>query len=211
MTGLSAWTFACIVAAAVNSARLTGRVGIVCILALLPWIGVVAGGGAALLPAAALGSIATLLWRRWVIDGGSVVAVAGLSVFALAIGLAFVRLGPADGEPSLILLLAGLLLAEPSTRLLVRGMGLAGKQGRSSPEAPGRGEAIGILERWLLLILVLRGDYTALAFLVAAKSLVRHDRFSKDPDFAEYFLVGTLGSILLAVVVAEGAKWVLSI
>ncbi len=164
-----------------------------------------------LLPSAVAGSVATILWRRWVIEGGAGTAVCGMLALGLSVGAGFLALGTSGVDPWVVVALAVLLLAEPSTRILVRGMGLAGKQGRSAPESPGRGEAIGILERWLLFVLVLRGDYTALAFLVAAKSLVRHDRFSKDPDFAEYFLVGTLGSILLAVIVAEGTRKVLGI
>ena len=40
-------------------------------------------------------------------------------------------------------------------------------------------------------------------FIVAAKSLARHKRFETDSEFAEYFLVGTLASVLAAVAVAE--------
>jgi hypothetical protein len=61
-----------------------------------------------------------------------------------------------------------------------------------------RGRLIGDLERILLTIVVAAGSYAALAFLVAAKGVVRSDEFDKDRDFAEYFLIGSLSSVLVA-------------
>jgi hypothetical protein len=66
-----------------------------------------------------------------------------------------------------------------------------------------RGRLIGILERALVLTLVLLGQFGALGFVVAAKALARF-RGLDDRDFAEYFLIGTLASLLHAVVVGVG-------
>jgi len=60
-----------------------------------------------------------------------------------------------------------------------------------------RGRAIGVLERALGLTLVLLGQYGALGLIVAAKSLARFKAL-EDREFAEYFLIGTLASLLLA-------------
>jgi hypothetical protein len=60
-----------------------------------------------------------------------------------------------------------------------------------------RGRAIGILERAVALTLVLLGQYGALGLVIAAKSLARFKAL-EDREFAEYFLVGTLASLLLA-------------
>lgn len=60
-----------------------------------------------------------------------------------------------------------------------------------------RGRAIGALERALALTLVLLGQYGALGLVVAAKSVARFKALD-DRDFAEYFLIGTLASLLLA-------------
>ena len=60
-----------------------------------------------------------------------------------------------------------------------------------------RGRLIGNLERLILTIVVAAGSYAALAFLVAAKGLVRSEGLQKR-DFAEYFLVGSLSSVLVA-------------
>lgn len=61
-----------------------------------------------------------------------------------------------------------------------------------------RGRLIGNLERIVLTIVVAAGSYAALAFLVAAKGVVRFDEIEKSRDFAEYFLIGSLCSVLVA-------------
>jgi hypothetical protein len=60
-----------------------------------------------------------------------------------------------------------------------------------------RGRLIGNLERLILTIVVAAGSYAALAFLVAAKGLIRSEEL-QNRDFAEYFLVGSLSSALVA-------------
>jgi len=60
-----------------------------------------------------------------------------------------------------------------------------------------RGRAIGTLERAIALSLVLFGQFGALGLIVAAKSLARFKAL-EDQEFAEYFLIGTLSSVLLA-------------
>ncbi len=71
--------------------------------------------------------------------------------------------------------------------------------GASTPD--GRGFAIGVLERWLVLLLALAGQWAAVGLVLAAKSLARFEQL-KDRDFAEYYLVGTLTSVLVAVLSA---------
>lgn len=60
------------------------------------------------------------------------------------------------------------------------------------------GRLIGTLERVLVLVLVLAGQWSAIAIVVGAKSIARYQKLREQP-FAEYFLVGTLASILVAV------------
>lgn len=57
------------------------------------------------------------------------------------------------------------------------------------------GEIIGNLERFLILLLVLQGQLEAIGFVVAAKSIAR---FEMIRERAEYFLVGTLASVTVA-------------
>jgi hypothetical protein len=59
------------------------------------------------------------------------------------------------------------------------------------------GKYIGILERTLILILAATGNISAIGVVFAAKSIARFSELSKK-QFAEYYLVGTLLSFLLA-------------
>ena len=68
-----------------------------------------------------------------------------------------------------------------------------------------RGRTIGALERGLALTLVLLGEYTAVGWIIAAKSLARFKAL-EDREFAEYFLIGTLASFLLALLAGLGMR-----
>jgi uncharacterized protein YneF (UPF0154 family) len=72
-----------------------------------------------------------------------------------------------------------------------------------------RGRVIGALERILLVVLTVGGHYEALGFLAAAKGLIRSNQL-KQHDYAEYFLVGTLASTLVAVAIGLLIKWLAS-
>jgi hypothetical protein len=63
------------------------------------------------------------------------------------------------------------------------------------------GSIIGTLERWIIIILGIAGRWEAVALVVAVKSIARF-RLLDRRDFAEYFLVGTLASVLVAISVA---------
>ena len=72
-----------------------------------------------------------------------------------------------------------------------------------------RGRLIGDLERIVLTIVIAAGSYAALAFLVAAKGVVRSDEFHKDRDFTEYFLIGSLASVLVALCAGMALRFAL--
>ncbi|TMC60860.1 MAG: hypothetical protein E6J17_09320 [Chloroflexi bacterium] len=57
---------------------------------------------------------------------------------------------------------------------------------------------MGVLERLLIVTFVLTGSSAAVGFVVAAKTLARFKQLD-DRDFAEYYLVGTLASVAVAV------------
>jgi hypothetical protein len=63
-----------------------------------------------------------------------------------------------------------------------------------------RGRSIGNIERLLMVMVIALGSYEALGFLVAAKGLIRAPEF-EDRDFAEYFILGSLTSAGVALVV----------
>ena len=62
------------------------------------------------------------------------------------------------------------------------------------------GRIIGNLERVLIMTFVLLHQFAAVGLVIAAKSIARF-RELEDRNFAEYYLVGTLASTLIAVVV----------
>jgi hypothetical protein len=59
------------------------------------------------------------------------------------------------------------------------------------------GEWIGILERIVALTLVLTGSFTALAFVLTAKSIARFKEL-EDKQFSEYYILGTSASLIVA-------------
>ncbi|MCX5737477.1 MAG: hypothetical protein NTZ61_03080, partial [Proteobacteria bacterium] len=71
---------------------------------------------------------------------------------------------------------------------------------------------IGRLERSLIILFVLVGRYEAIGFLIAAKSVLRFGEVSRPGQRgeAEYVLVGTLASLLLALLTGLGVKYILS-
>ncbi len=84
----------------------------------------------------------------------------------------------------------------PATALTARTTALS--EFRVDVEELNRGRLIGNLERIVLTLVVAAGSYSALAFLIAAKGLVRSEEFEKSREFTEYFLVGSLSSVLVA-------------
>lgn len=77
----------------------------------------------------------------------------------------------------------------------------AEKNGEKAPPVEGAGAVIGNLERVISAILFSMGQFAVVAIIYTAKSIARFDRISKDQAFAEYYLIGTLYSILYILIV----------
>lgn len=88
--------------------------------------------------------------------------------------------------------------AKPTVRRGAAAVGENGPEPRplDLPEL-NRGRTIGHLERLLMVMVIGLGSYQALAFLIAAKGLIRAKEF-EDRDFAEYFILGSLTSAAVA-------------
>ncbi|MFA9463902.1 MAG: DUF3307 domain-containing protein [Velocimicrobium sp.] len=65
------------------------------------------------------------------------------------------------------------------------------------------GRFIGTLERIIMLLFLSIGQYSAIGLVLTAKSIARYDRISKEKDFAEYYLLGTLISTVVVIVVSH--------
>jgi Protein of unknown function (DUF3307) len=64
------------------------------------------------------------------------------------------------------------------------------------------GKWIGIAERLIILIFVLNNQYSAIGLLVAAKGIIRFNEKDRQEIKTEYLVIGTLLSILIAIVTA---------
>lgn len=116
-------------------------------------------------------------------------------------------------EPGTLLLLLGyLLLLKPSSVVirtilnhthLHRASAVTPPQ-QSSAGAPAAGHWIGVTERLLVLTLILLGHYSAVGFVIAAKSVLRFNdlRDNHDRALTEYILLGSLLSFGVTIAVA---------
>ncbi|WP_440895509.1 DUF3307 domain-containing protein [Amphibacillus sp. Q70] len=64
---------------------------------------------------------------------------------------------------------------------------------------PNAGALIGMLERLIILLFLSVGQYSAIGFVLTAKSIARYNKIADDPKFSEYYLLGTLLSSLLVI------------
>jgi hypothetical protein len=71
--------------------------------------------------------------------------------------------------------------------------------GETSSSNKKAGAVIGFLERALIIILLYLNQYSAVGLILTAKSIARYDMISKNQEFAEYYLIGTLTSVLFSI------------
>lgn len=62
------------------------------------------------------------------------------------------------------------------------------------------GRVIGSVERAIMFILIYMNQYAAIGLVLTAKSIARYDKITKEKDFAEYYLLGTLISLGIVIV-----------
>lgn len=105
-------------------------------------------------------------------------------------------------EEILLVILAYLCCLKPAN-ILIGKILKAGKiesiQSITKNELPNAGKLIGITERILTLTFIIIGQFAAVGFLLAAKSILRYGE--KDTHKAEYVLVGTLLSFAIAILI----------
>lgn len=61
----------------------------------------------------------------------------------------------------------------------------------------GAGAMIGILERMIIGICIAIGQFSSIGLVFTAKSIARYNKIAESPSFAEYYLIGSLFSILV--------------
>lgn len=67
---------------------------------------------------------------------------------------------------------------------------------------PGAGATIGLLERLVMGLCLIFGQFASMGLVFTAKSIARYDKISKNPAFAEYYLIGSLFSVLMTFLAA---------
>lgn len=93
--------------------------------------------------------------------------------------------------------LALLLIHKPANIAISSILAVFRPENHSRENDKNAGRLIGTLERIIMLIFLSLGQYSALGLVLTAKSIARYDKITKDPDFAEYYLLGTLMSVIV--------------
>ncbi|WP_198949497.1 hypothetical protein [Halovibrio salipaludis] len=124
----------------------------------------------------------------------------------------------ADLRPALLGLL-GFLLVANETNLAIRTLlnrfqmepttSSHGEPDTVDDREYNAGRVIGMLERWLIyLVVVFAQNYNVIALILAAKGFARF-RQLEEREFAEYVLIGTLASLLFTVVIGQSILYFL--
>jgi len=73
------------------------------------------------------------------------------------------------------------------------------------------GKYIGYLERLLIFVFVLSGQFAGVGFLITAKSILRFGELkdSENRKQAEYIIIGTFASFLYAILISLLARWLI--
>ena len=113
-------------------------------------------------------------------------------------------------EEVLIALLLGVLVCVKPSNIIIKEVFKAAniKVNKGSDDdtgdLPNAGKLIGNVERLLSLLFVLLGQYEAVGFIIAAKSILRFAEGDKAKS--EYVLIGTLLSFSIAIFVGVAIK-----
>jgi hypothetical protein len=131
-------------------------------------------------------------------------------------GLSLVLAPMFDDKTAIVLsgLLGSVFCGNDLVLLLVRTFSKIPEQkDEDSPDLALIGERIGWLERAVVFAFILGGQPSAAALAITAKSLARAPQISNDttPGFVEYFLVGTLSSLLVALAFAVATRLALGL
>ena len=79
--------------------------------------------------------------------------------------------------------------------------------GDSGETIAGAGAMIGILERLIMGFSLIFGQFTAIGLVFTAKSIARYNKISESQSFAEYYLIGSLFSMIAVLLVYGCLYW----
>lgn len=97
----------------------------------------------------------------------------------------------------LLLILFGVLVTKPVNILFKSAFSRFQSPDIDAEETvKGAGAMVGNLERIAMGILMLLGQFASVGLVFTAKSIARYNKISDSPSFAEYYLIGSLYSII---------------
>jgi hypothetical protein len=99
-----------------------------------------------------------------------------------------------------VYILIYLLMLNPAAITIKRLLLIVSNQNEKDEGIKNVGYLIGILERVIATTLVLQNQFAAIGFILAAKSIARYKQL-EHPPFVEKYLVGTLASLTIAIIV----------
>lgn len=123
--------------------------------------------------------------KKWLVGFFDVIGIDEMKVFAWILALFIIH------KPANIIIQKLLVIYKPEIKR------------NEKKKDHNAGRFIGTVERIIMLIFISIGQYSAIGLVLTAKSIARYDQISKEKDFAEYYLLGTLISTFLVIVVAE--------
>lgn len=109
----------------------------------------------------------------------------------------------------LLIILSALVLLTVAGSVLVSAIMRSFTWQFSVDEAGGLKNAgfyIGLFERIIVFVFALNNNIEAIGFIFAAKSIIRFPEVREEKHFAEYYLVGTLSSFTLALLLGIATK-----
>jgi len=96
-------------------------------------------------------------------------------------------------------LLALLLIDKPANITIKKLILKYEPSDREVIESNSAGAFIGTLERIIVLLCLYSNQYSAIGFVFTAKSIARYNKMTEDKEFSEYYLLGTLLSMLYVI------------
>lgn len=117
------------------------------------------------------------------------------------------------GEHVWVVLLGFVVLSQPTAITLRLFLARWTRELNTEQNLSQAGTIIGLLERFLVLIFILSGNWEAIGFLIAAKSVFRFSdlKDAHSRQLTEYILIGTLSSFGIAVLVGLVCSYLLTI
>jgi hypothetical protein len=114
-----------------------------------------------------------------------------------------------DVYSSVLIVISGAILVTTVSGIVVGYVVRDLQRGAAFPRDAGfpyGGESIGQLERFLVFVLILIGQFQAIGFLVAAKSILRFGELKEDRRDAEYVIIGTMWSLVCGLLVTLATR-----